>query len=100
MTLQQLIEEENDLRDKLAVNFAAQKEIKTAEFLKKHGLKFGDTIEFKNGGKVVSGIFSSVDYIGTRPWRVFVLLFNKNGSIGKKEASCSDITNIKIIKSA
>lgn len=95
MTLHQLIEEEMDLRDKLSANLAAQKEINTAEFLKKHGLKFGDAIEYFDK-KPIQAILTGIYYYEAKPmWFICKPL-----SFSKREVTIYNTDSIKLIKSA
>ena len=99
--IEQLLIEEQELLNKLHKNREKQREIYTAEFLKEHGIKIGDTIEFEEGRHIVTGVVNRLEYSGTKPNYVMALTFKSDGNVGKREVRCywSSLKTIKVIKS-
>ncbi len=62
MNIQELKAQEAKLRMQLAENIGAQREIITAEFLKKHNLAFGQEVRANKWGKEIVGIFDSIRF--------------------------------------
>lgn len=74
--LQQLNEQREQLR-----------KLKTEYWLKERGLQIGDAIAYKTGKgvseRIWEGKLTHFEYQGTNPAHPMILLFNKDGQIGK-----------------
>lgn len=101
MNLDKLILEEKELSILLSNNRAKQRDIHTIEFMAKHGIKLGDTIEFEDGREKVRGVFHRIEYNGVKISYPYVLQFNQDGKVGKRERRCwwSQQETIKLIQS-
>ena len=100
--LEELKQQEKSLLLQLEENKNEQRAINTEEFLNKYGIKFGDTIQFEDGSKTVTGVFDRLTYSQSEPRYPIVKLFNADGKPGKREAQCwwSGLNTIKVVKSA
>jgi hypothetical protein len=96
--IKRLLEEEKNILFLLNENRKEQKRINTDNFLNKLGIEIGDIIEFKDGNDLVRGKFHKIDYSGVKPQYVYVLLFNSDGKIGKREKRCYQPYTIKKIE--
>lgn len=99
MNIQELIKEEQDLRNRLLKNIENQKELNLFDFVKKHGVNIGDTIEFHNGRMKVKAVISSIEFSGCFPSYYRANLFNTNGTISKKDTRIwnSEVASIKLL---
>lgn len=98
--IERLITEEQVLRKALSENLERQKEYYTAEFCENNGINIGDTIRFKEGRSDVTGVVARFEYWGVKVAYPIVSLFNKDGSVGKREKRCwtSNLESVEIIK--
>jgi hypothetical protein len=99
--IEKLIDEEKELLQKISENKKAQREYYTDLFCKKYKIKIGDTIKFKDGRKLVTGVIDRFEYYysGVNPVYIIVLLFNKDGKLGKREMRCwhSSLETIEVV---
>lgn len=97
--IEELIKEEKDLLDKLLQNRSLQKEHNTILFCRKYGIRIGNTISFKDGNKLITGVLDHFEYSGVNVSYPIVRLFNQDGKIGKREVRCwySNLETIKVI---
>ena len=99
--IEQLIHEEKELLIAIHENRLKQKNYNTEKFCEKYGIKIGDTIKFKDGKDIVTGVISKFEYSGVKPTYPIVLLFNQDGRVGKREKRCywSSLETIEVVQS-
>ena len=99
--IDQLIHEEKELLIAIHENRVKQRNYNTKMFCKKYGIKIGDTIKFKDGKDIITGVISKFEYSGVKPNYPVVLLFNQDGKVGKREKRCwlSSLETIEVVKS-
>ena len=99
--IEKLINEEKELLQKIFENREMQRKYYTELFCEKYKIKIGDTIKFKDGKDIVTGIIDHFDYSGVKPSYPIVLLFNQDGKIGKREKRCwySSLETIEVVQS-
>ena len=85
MNLEQLKQQEKELTDLLSENRDKQRELNKIDFIQKHGVDVGDTIEWIDGNTPRKGIISEIEFRGTTPNYYKAQLFNSDGKIGKRE---------------
>lgn len=103
MTIEQLQQEEKDLKLRLKDNASKQRALNAEHFASKTGLHIGDAVEHTPKNKIVlSGVISR--YVFSKQnhivYGVKIRLFNKNGTVSSQEYSTITHENIKVIKKA
>lgn len=98
MNLQELGIQEQELRNLLAENHNKQKELRVQEFIKKHGINIGDTVEWEDL-YIKKGVISKIEFSGNTPRYYHAYLFNADGKVGKREVRIwnNDLKTIKKI---
>ena len=84
MTTEELIHEEKVLLENLSKNRAEQRAINKAEYLKKHSVNIGDTVDWMDG-KPMKVVITRVEYSGVNPSCLFATLFKSDGTLGIRE---------------
>lgn len=99
--IENLINEEKVLLQKLSENRYLQREYFTNLFCEKYKIKIGDTIKFKDGKDFVIGVIDHFEYSGVKPDYPIVLLLNNDGKVGKREKRCwwSALETIEVVQS-
>ena len=100
MTLEQLLQQEQELNQLLSENRAKQREINTKAFVDKYGADVGDVVEWTDRGEVKKGLITYIEYSGCRPYALFANRINKDGTPGNRELRIwpNEFHTIKIIK--
>ena len=95
MTLQELQQEAQSLREKLSENLRKQTEITIQDFILLHGFNVGDKVTWQDGKKVKIGIITGVKhlfgfyYIGSE--------LKKDGTLSARTILIYDPKTIKLI---
>jgi len=63
MTLQELQQEAQSLREKLSENLRKQTKVRIQDFILLHGFNVGDKVTWKDGRKVKHGIIAGVKHL-------------------------------------
>ncbi len=87
-----------ELKKKVAENEARQREIHTAAYCEKLGIKMGDTIEFMHGKTLTKGVISDFQYFIFKPINPIVKLFKANGYVGERCQTVWNPYSIKVIQ--
>jgi hypothetical protein len=101
MNLEELKKQENELLEQLSDNRTKQREINRDNFLKKHGIKFGDTIEYMFGKIKIVGVVHKLEYSACNVNYLCILKHNSDGKVGKieKRICTYEMQTLKILKS-
>lgn len=100
MDMEQLLQQEIELRKLLSENLTNQRELNKIDFIEKNGFGVGDIVEWRNGENAVKGVISEIEFSGVKPTYYKALLFNSNGKVGKREVriwSC-EFNSMKLIE--
>ncbi len=97
MTLEQLKQEETDLKQRLHSNKIQQNKIKIQDFANKLSVHVLDNVEFLSGNQKLSGVFTRIE-IRFGFVQAIVTLFKKDGSLGKMEHRVSQPSTLKKIE--
>lgn len=102
MNLQELKIQEEELIEQLSDNRTKQREINRDSFFQKHGIKFGDTIEYMSGKVKVVGVVHRLEYNACEVNHCYILKHNSDGNAGKLEKRIwmDEMKTVKVIKSA
>jgi hypothetical protein len=85
MTIEQLQQEEKELRILLSENRNRQRELNKNAFIQKYGIDIGDTVEWIDGNTPRKGVVSEIEFSGVNPNCYKALLFNSDGKVGKRD---------------
>lgn len=95
-TIEQLQQEERQLRSLLNENLKKQREFNELDFIEKKGINKGDVVEWNNGK--YKGVVLRVYTFGMTPLGFVVALYNSNGELGKREIVLYDSNKtVKVI---
>lgn len=83
--MEQLLQQEIELRKLLSENLTNQRELNKIAFIEKYGFVVGDIVKWRNGKESVKGVISEIEFFGVNPTYYKALLFNSNGKVGKRE---------------
>lgn len=86
MNIEILKIEEIELLKSLDDNRAKQRQINKSDFIEKHKIDIGDTVEFKDGSKLKTGVISDILFSGVRADKYEVTLIKPDGKLGFKKA--------------
>jgi hypothetical protein len=93
--IEQLQQEERQLRSLLNENLNKQRELIESDFIEKKGINKGDVVEW---GKVKhKGVVLRVYTFGMTPVGFVVALYKSNGELGKREMVLYSSETVKVI---
>lgn len=97
-----LEKQELDLLQQLNEKREMLRKLKTEKWLKMRGLKIGDAIAYKTGSgvseRIWEGKLTGFEYQGTNPGYPIIMLFNKDGNVGKTRKRIWNMEQPSIIK--
>jgi hypothetical protein len=93
--IDQLQQEEIQLRSLLNENLKKQREFNESDFIEKKGINKGDVVEW---GRVKhKGVVQRVYNVGVNPFGFVVAIYKSNGELGKKEMVLYSSETVKVI---
>lgn len=102
MSLEELVQQEKEIKELLARNQERQKLLNRIAFVEKYGVDIGDTVEWIDGKTPKKGVISKIEYSGVNPSHYIATLFNSGGKLGKRETRIwyYSLESLKLIEKA